>query len=444
MFDIEYRAGTKQVPSNIGCIEVILPDEKEVYEKKKHQLAVEIDTKDVYTSTKEASLKIVATTVLWGKLDSLVILLSPGILKASRDIKEHVVSKVCISLGSDVNMLNKRWIISHASHTHNSDVEDIVERIRKVYAGKIIALFPANIATPAMMSTMLQHVFTTAGADVTTLGHNELVRQGFGLVTGIGQSADNPPRLLVVHRKGTKKGKSIGIIGKGVTFDSGGLAVKPFKHMHDMKFDKIGAVYAAMTLLYFLEKPEYEAHEFTGVFPFVENAISQRALHPGDVVTSYSGKTVEITNPDAEGRLILADAIAFIQQHFKLDFLLDLATLTGHASDVSCWHSGMFFTHTPELVLTVKQLSDSIGERMLDMPYWKDQKSVLKSPVADLVNSPSSCSDSSVAAMFLGEFVAPSLPWVHMDLAHETEGSMPKGNCIRTAIRLIEHICKKK
>lgn len=442
MFEIEYRP-SDIVSSSSGCIEILCKGETPLHDRKKHQISVFIDLNDVYGSTKDASLQVIASTVLWASLKSVVLLLSPGVLKASRDAQEHVISKICVSLGSDLAMMNKRWIITHASNTHKPSIDDIVERVRKVFAGKLMALFPANIATPTMMSTLLQHLFASAGADVAVIGQDELERQGFGLINGIGQSALNPPRLIVVRRKGTKKGKCIGIVGKGVTFDSGGLAMKPFKNMHDMKFDKIGAIYAAMTLLYFIEKPEYKSHEFIGVFPFVENAVSHLALHPGDVVTSYSGKTVEITNPDAEGRLILADAISYIQK-YKLDFLIDLATLTGHASDVSCWHSGMFFTHTPSLVPIVKALSDDIGERMLDMPYYKDQKSILKSPVADLVNSPLKCSDSTVAAMFLDEFVAPSLPWVHVDLAHETESDMPRGNGIRTAIRIIEHVCGKK
>lgn len=443
MFEIEYRPNIGMIPNGVGCIEIVYPGESPVFGRKKYQISVVIDPNDIYGSTKEASLQIVATSVLWKSLTSITVLVSPKVLKLSRDMQEHIISKVCLSLGADVSMLTKRWIIGHVSDKHLRAIEDIVERIRKVFAGKLLALFPANVATPNAMSEIFKDMFSSAGADVRVLNHEELIDKGFGLITGIGLSAENLPCLVLVHRKGTAKGKKIGVVGKGVTFDSGGLAVKPFKHMHDMKFDKIGAIYAAMTLLYCIENPTYNAHEFVGVFPFVENAISHHALRPGDVITSYSGKSVEITNPDAEGRLILADAFTCIQEH-KLDLLIDMATLTGHANSFSCWHSGVFFTHTPELVPLVKSLSNDIGERMLDMPYWEDQKTVLKSNVADLVNSPLKCSDSTVAAMFLDEFVAPTLPWIHMDLAHETSGEIPKGNGIRTAIRIIEYFCTKK
>lgn len=441
MFDIEYRPGVDEIPSKSGCVNIISVDESHVSRKK---YAVEyLVSKDALYATRDVEVqKIVAATILWQDVENVYIVCSERVLGLHDHALEHVLSNVCLAIGSNKDMLDKQWIITHEAKSAKKVVSNIVKKIRKVYAGKFLAMMPANVATPTMLSTMLMNAFAEVGADVLILGRNDLEKHGFGLIMGIGDSAMNPPCMLVAIRKGKKNGKRIGIVGKGVTFDSGGLAMKPFKNMHDMKFDKIGAVYAAMAMLYFLEHKDYDDHEFVGVFPFVENAVSHRALHPGDVVTSFSGKTVEITNPDAEGRLILADALSYIQK-YDVDAVVDIATLTGHASDVSCWHSAMFYTHTPKIVPWLRKLGDAIGERVLDMPYWPDRKTILESAIADLANSPKKCSDTTVAAMFLDEFVSDKLPWVHLDLAHETDGEIPKGHGIRVAIAFIEQMCKK-
>lgn len=448
MFNIEYRAGASRLVSKTS-IRVCDRSEQSKRGEQEDDFTMWVSKSTLYEDLQEAETKVLAAAILWAHKEAsdIYVMLSPKVLAggySAHDL-EHILARICLSLGMNIKMLQKTWVIAHKG-PRKQIVEDIVERIKKVFAGKILAMYPANVATPTMLCDLLGKAFLEVGADVLILDDASLHEHGFGLITGIGDSATNPPRMMVVRRDakgGGKKSKTIGVIGKGVTFDSGGLAVKPFKHMHDMKYDKIGAIYACMTLLYFLEKRDYDHHTFLGVFPFVENAISQRALRPGDVITSFSGKTVEITNPDAEGRLILADALSYIQK-YKPNFVLDMATLTGHASSVSCWHAAMFYTHTPSLVPVIKELGEHIGERVLDMPHWKDHRDVLESDVADLSNSPMKCSDATVAAMFLDEFVDDKLPWVHLDLAHETEKSIPSGNGIRTAIRIIEHICAKK
>lgn len=448
MFDIEYRSGINKISKGAACIEVVCHNEKSNENlKHTHSVVFRVNHRSIYEDMNVVNAKVDAMTVLWDHVDIVYIVVSSKILKWASHHMEHLLSHICINLGLHAPMLNKQWVLGHAAVEKNFKMEDIVHRIKKVYAGKIMALYPANVATPTMLCTILARAFQEVGAEVLVLDDATLHNYGFGLITGIGDSASNPPKMLVVRRdgsgKGKKHGKRIGIVGKGVTFDSGGLAVKPLRHMHDMKFDKIGAIYGCMTMLYFLERRDYDMHSFVGAFPFVENAISEKALRPGDVIKSFSGKTVEVKNPDAEGRLILADALSYIQK-YEPEFLLDIATLTGDASRASCWHAGMFYTHTPSLVSVIKNTTENIGERMLEMPYWQDRKDILISDVADLINSPLKCSDATVAAMFLDEFVDDTLPWVHLDLAHEIDTEMPMGHGIRTAIRIIEHVCKKK
>lgn len=183
---------------------------------------------------------------------------------------------------------------------------------------------------------------------------------------------------------------------------------------------------------------------FVGAFPLAENAISDKALMPGDVITSYNKKTVEITNPDAEGRLVLADAFAYISK-YKPDLLIDIATLTGHASSINCWHSGYFYANDTHLKTLVERITNKNGERMLSMPSWEDYDDILSSNVADFTNSPLRCSDAFVAALFLKQFVPEDSTWLHIDLAHEVNlGGIPRDCGIRTIIDVVYAFLKQK
>ena len=193
-------------------------------------------------------------------------------------------------------------------------------------------------------------------------------------------------------------------------------------------------------MMHIMDDPNWNHVHLIGVFPFAENAISDKAYRPGDVFKSVIGKTVEIANPDAEGRLILADAFGHLHKMVKSpDLVIDIATLTGHAESISCWHCGYFYATPDHLRYDIEKLSDDIGERMIAMPTWDDYGNALKSNVADLSNSPTDCGDAQVAAMFLKEFLPPKTKaWVHIDLAHETDGGIPHGNGIRTIITTVD------
>lgn len=443
-FGIEYRSGVTQSLDSCS-IHVHVGSKKELQKASSTRCySMNLRETSIYDDLYDHLPKVVASSMLWDDCKEVWITLSNKSLTAQVAHLEHTLVNICMALAENVDMLERKWVIAHERKQPSKAVRIIVEKLKKVFAGKLLALLPANVATPTMLCETLSHLFEDVGAKTQVMNVDALTSAGFGLITGVGTSANTPPCMLIVqrHAKGAAR-KRIGLVGKGVTFDTGGLAIKSLRHMSDMKYDKIGAVYGAMVLLYFMENEAYHDVDFVGVFPFVENAVSEKAMHPGDVLKSYSGITVEVTNPDAEGRLILADAFAFIQE-FELDFLIDIATLTGHASSATCWHSAMAFTRSKSMAARVMELGESIGERVLTLPYWKEHRKVLKSAVADITNSPQKCGDSAVASMFLSEFVSPKLPWVHLDLAHETDGDMPKGHGMRIAMRIIEDVCEKK
>lgn len=314
-----------------------------------------------------------------------------------------------------------------------------------VFNAKVISMLPANVATPATLAQHLTEMFEKVPrTSVRTWDDKELFQEGFGLIHSVGKSAINKPRFVLVSRPGADKSKVICIVGKGITFDTGGLAIKSMHNMEGMKYDKLGAIYASYALFELLTDPRMKSYTFYGLFPFAENAVSGMATRPGDVVKSYNGKSVEITDPDAEGRLVLADAFAYAAKHLKPDVILDLATLTGHAESINCWHSGYFYATPDWWKRRIEEATFNIGEKMIPMPSWKGYEDILESEVADLVNDPKGCSDAFTAALFLKEFVPKTADWLHIDIAHETDGIVPRGHGIRSMIKAVEIWVEKK
>lgn len=331
-------------------------------------------------------------------------------------------------------------------------IDECVAETMFVIEAQLLAMLPANVATPKRMQQLLCKLFRSVrGTKVRVLNAKQLKNRGFGLITAVGQGAQSPPCMVVVERPASagseRSAKTIALVGKGITFDSGGMSLKPTQQLMKMKYDKIGAVYAAYATYQLLRDPTLQQHTILGVFPLAENAISQKAVHSGDVVESYIGKTVEITDPDAEGRLVLADAFGLLHK-YKPDVLLDIATLTGHAESIHCDHSGYFYASSETWKRDIEKASFALGERMVAMPTWTSgYGNVLKSHVADLVNSPPNkeCSSSSfVATLFLKEFIPKGCDWLHIDLAHEIDGAVPIGHGIRTLIHATHSWLRKK
>ena len=257
----------------------------------------------------------------------------------------------------------------------------------------------------------------SAGLKVTVMTDSQLKSKGYGGITAVGQGSANPPRLLQVSYtpKGTKAKKKYAYVGKGITFDSGGLALKPANGMEAMKSDMSGAaaVCAATIAIALLKLPvAIEAWA-----PLAENMVSDTATRPSDVITMYGGKTVEVLNPDAEGRLILGDALVRAQETKDLDGIVDVATLTGAQVVALGTRTAAVMTNNEEFSSHFMDVTKETGEAFWPMPLPIELRASLDSPVADLANIGERMGGMLVAGLFLKDFIADELPWIHLDIA---------------------------
>jgi leucyl aminopeptidase len=275
-----------------------------------------------------------------------------------------------------------------------------------------LQMLPGNVCTPTYLGEQAQKLAVAHGFKATVLDKAQIKKEGMGALLAVAQGSAEEPRFIVLEYSGGS-GAPVALIGKGVTFDSGGISIKPALNMEDMKFDKSGAtaVLGAFEVLGRL-KPKINV---VGLIPATENLPSGTAIKPGDVVKSHLGKTIEIINTDAEGRLILCDALSYARR-FKPVAAIDAATLTG-AVVVALGHHAIGMLGNDEALLAeVRDAGERAGERCWPLPLWDDYRELLKSDVADVKNSGGRAAGTIAGAWFLREFVD-SFPWVHLDIA---------------------------
>ena len=301
---------------------------------------------------------------------------------------------------------------------------------------------PANLLTPAKMAEAARQMASEYQLDCEVLDRAKMEELGMRALLGVAQGSAEPPVLIVLGYKPSKAGSAahLGLVGKGVTFDTGGISIKPSDGMEKMKYDMAGgaAMMGAMRAIAQL-KP---ALRVTAFIPCVENMPGSRAQRPGDIVAAMSGKTIEVINTDAEGRLILADALTYARRQ-GCTHLVDAATLTG-AVGVALGHLNVgLFANDDGMRDRVLQAAKAEGERMWTLPLEDDYKDYLKSAFADLANVGGRYGGAVTAAMFLKEF-AEDTPWVHLDIAgtawlDEKKPFLakgPTGVAVRTLVRL--------
>ena len=247
------------------------------------------------------------------------------------------------------------------------------------------------------------------------LNFAQIRKEKMGGVIAVSQGSKNEPRFIVLEYRGAKKGSPYALVGKGVTFDSGGLSLKPAKYMEDMKSDKAGAT-AVMGIMQAVARLRLPVN-IVGIMPCVENMPSGSAQRPGDIITTSSGKTIEVQNTDAEGRLILADGLHYAKR-FKPKAVIDMATLTG-ACVVALGYAccGVMGTDQ-QLISDLIAAGEQSGERGWQLPLWEDYDEDVKSEVADVKNvgAPGGSAGTIEAAAFLKKFVG-DIPWAHLDIA---------------------------
>jgi leucyl aminopeptidase len=279
---------------------------------------------------------------------------------------------------------------------------------------RTLGMMPGNLCTPDFLAATAREIATRHGLEITVLGRVEMEREGMGSFLCVAQGSPEDPKLIAMEYRGGAVGaKPVALVGKGLCFDTGGISIKPAQGMEWMKFDMCGAagVLGAMEAIARLRLPV----NVVGLIGTTTNMPSGTAVKPGDVVRSMSGKYIEIINTDAEGRLVLADVLAYARR-FEPAAVVDAATLTG-ACVIALGHTASgVMGNDAELVREVISAGTRAGEPGWELPMWDDYKELIKSDVADVKNSGGRPAGTISAALFLKEF-AEGFPWVHLDIA---------------------------
>ena len=301
---------------------------------------------------------------------------------------------------------------------------------------------PANILTPTYLSKEAERIAKDSPKmECHIFDLKELKKMGMGAFYGVAQGAKEPAKMIIVEYKGGKKAqKPIALVGKGLTFDSGGISLKPSPSMDEMKFDMCGSATVMGVMKAVLElKPRINIIFAIGS---TENMPGGNAQRPGDIVKAYNGKTIEVLNTDAEGRLVLADVLAYVNQHYKPAAILDFATLTGAVLIALGNRASGVMGNDDSLMKEVKKASLCSDEKVWELPLWEEYSREIRGKYADIKNIGESRLAGTIAAgAFLKEFVSET-PWVHMDIAGTAWGPkepsyQPKVGATGVAVRLV-------
>lgn len=284
-----------------------------------------------------------------------------------------------------------------------------------------LANTPPNELTPEALATYARAAAAQCGCTCTVLGPRKMATLGMNALLGVAKGSARPPQLIIFRYEHKKARKTLALVGKGVTFDSGGISLKPGEGMHEMKFDMCGAAAVLGAALNIAElKP---AINLVCVIPAVENMPGPGAQNPGDIVRAYNGVSIEVHNTDAEGRLILADAMAYTAKNFKPDAMLDVATLTGAAIIALGHYAAAVTTNNDALYAGLEAASRETGERIWRLPLWDDYRELVKGTHADICNiGPAKEAGTIVGGAFLERFTG-DVPWAHLDIAGTAWGA---------------------
>ena len=258
------------------------------------------------------------------------------------------------------------------------------------------------------------------GYTVEVFDENRLQKEGFHALLAVNRGSENPARFLLLTYQGAGAGRHIALVGKGVTYDSGGYSIKPTDSMQHMRSDMAGAatVIGAFEAAADLRLPV----KLTGAIPLTDNMVDGRSYKPGDVIGSYSGKTIEVIDTDAEGRIILADALTYVVRNRKPDAMVDLATLTGAAVRAIGSAASALFTNNEALAAALSTAGDATGERLWRLPLWEEYKDDIASDIADVKNLGKVTAGAISAAKFLEIFTEGHPAWAHIDVAGTVYG----------------------
>lgn len=310
------------------------------------------------------------------------------------------------------------FYVPRISCTNRKNINEI---INGSYITRNIINEPSNIATPDNFAKHAKYMFKDIrNIKVTIFNEKHMKKMGLNLINAVGNSSQNKPRFLIIdyNPSGHSGKKTVCLVGKGVTIDTGGYSMKNPKHMINMYMDKEGAA-ISIGILYTLAKEKYK-NRVVCLCPLVENIVSRSSIKPNDIIKAYNGQTVEIVNTDAEGRLILADALTYACDKYKPDYLFDFATLTGWSERINCHSSFTYFTSNEQIANNIQEYGNKYCEKNIRIPAWLEYISYIKSNIADVKNSGYECknSDGLMASLFLMNFIPKKYRknWSHFDI----------------------------
>jgi leucyl aminopeptidase len=329
-----------------------------------------------------------------------------------------------------------------AKHLHD-EAKAIAAGIRTV---RDLGNGPGNLVTPTFIGQRAEAVAKDIGIKCTVYGRREIEKMKMGGLLAVNRGSAEEPRFIVLEYAPRKAKTHVALVGKGITFDSGGISIKPADKMEEMKFDMCGAaaVIGTIQAAAMMALPV----RITGVIASTDNLPSGSAYKPGDIITTMSGKTVEVVNTDAEGRMILSDALHYASE-LKPDHIIDYATLTGACVVALGSEATGLFSNNDELAQKLIECGERVGERLWRLPEWDDYKELIRSEWADMKNSGGRWGGATTAAVFLKEFVnCPS--WAHLDIAgtayaeHETarEARGATGAGVRVTVAFLESLSR--
>lgn len=292
-----------------------------------------------------------------------------------------------------------------------------------------LANHPGNIVTPTHLAKHAQALGKKYKFKVKVLGIADIKKEKLGLLQAVSAGSDEEPKFIILEylpsgKKAVQKKQPVVLVGKGLTFDSGGLSIKPSEKMEEMKYDMCGGA-TVLGIFEAVASLKLPIH-LVGLIPASENLVSGRAVKPGDIIKSHSGKTVEVINTDAEGRLILADALSFARTHYNPRLIVDYATLTGAVLIALGTDYTGYFRNNSSFDKHIKTASKLTGELYWQLPLAPEYRDQLKSQLADIKNiGENSHAGSATAALFLESFVGKT-PWIHLDIAGTAWSTRPK------------------
>ena len=347
-----------------------------------------------------------------------------------------------------------KLVVASEGHVRSRTLFAQYDRVADaVFFSRDLVSEPGNVIYPETLAAAAKSL-ERLGVSVEVLGEKEMKKLGMGALLGVGQGSERESQLVVMRWNGATKSTSkskkkgaakdsapVAFVGKGVTFDTGGISIKPSGGMEEMKYDMGGSATVVGVIMALAgRKAKVDA---VGVIGCVENMPSGTAQRPGDIVTSMSGQTIEVLNTDAEGRLVLADALWYTQDRFNPRFMINLATLTGAIVIALGNHKAGLFCNNDELAGRIAESGDQVGENVWRMPLGPEYDRLLKSDAADMKNIGNRSAVSVTAAQFLQRFVN-DVPWAHFDIAgvawtKENRDVVPKG-ATGFGIRLLDRL----